>query len=255
MQKELEGRYKGQNIQFFGVSTGDPEWYLTEFKKETGATFPWLLMDVRLPNPYYRELFDTYELAEEFPTLILLDKNGIIRFRDYGGGTADKDLEYRDGFDLIGELIEEAMPPIGVNAGERAANFSLQDLDGNDVSLSDCAGTVTVLTFWDWGCVECREWSLPQLQLAQEQFGEDLMILAVNITPEPNIERLKSYKEDKGLTYPILLRGMQVAFDYNVFTIPIIFIIDQRGVIQVREHEAWKDDFLDVITDLVSPDD
>lgn len=113
MQKELDGRYQGENVQFFAISTGDPDWYLREFKKQMGTTFPWLLLDINLPNPYYEEIFDLYELHEDYPTLLLIDDEGIIRFRDYGGGPAGKDLDYRGAFNLIGELISEAKPSEG----------------------------------------------------------------------------------------------------------------------------------------------
>lgn len=107
MQEELDGRYQGENVQFFGISTGDPEWYLRALKKEWRCEFPWLMLDINVPNPYYQEIFDAYELVEEYPTLIILDTNGVIRFRDYGGGPADKDLDYRTAFDFIGELLGE----------------------------------------------------------------------------------------------------------------------------------------------------
>src|SRR3990172_9379332 len=117
---------------------------------------------------------------------------------------------------------EEEQAP-GYKVGQQALDFTLQDLEGQDVKLSDQRGKVVVLTFWDWGCVECREGSLPKLQEAlQEELEESrVAVLAVNISPQPDVEQLKAYATEKGLAYPILLQGMQVALDYWVFTIPI----------------------------------
>lgn len=252
MQDLLDNEYEGENIQFIGVSTGDPEYYLEAFKEETGSEFPWVMLNHLVPNRYNRDLFERYELAEDIQTLILIDKDGIIRYRDYGSQLVEKDLDYQTAFDMIGDLIEEAQTPIGYDVGERAIAFSLEDLDGNTVSLTDFYGKVVVLTFWDWGCIECREWSLPKLQEAQELLGEGLVVIAVNITPEPNLERLKDYREERGITYPMLLKGMETAFSYNVYTIPILFIMDQKHVIQLREHEAWKDEYLGMLQNLIS---
>jgi len=91
-------------VQAFGISTGDPDFYLREFKKQLGARFPWLLMDTRLPNPYYQEKFDEYRLAEEDPTLVVLDADGIVRFWEQG----QEGLDYRGAFDLVGALLAEA---------------------------------------------------------------------------------------------------------------------------------------------------
>lgn len=110
IQKELDGRYKDANVQAFGISYGDPDWYLREFKKALGAEFPWLMMDVRLPNPYYREQAELWELVEENPTLVILDTKGVIRSRGQGKGDTDDpdDIHYREAFDLVAELLAEA---------------------------------------------------------------------------------------------------------------------------------------------------
>ena len=76
MQKELDGRYQGENVQFYAISTGDPDWYMRAFKEQMGSKFPWLLLDINLPNPYYQEIFDLYGLHEDYPTLFLLDGVG-----------------------------------------------------------------------------------------------------------------------------------------------------------------------------------
>lgn len=106
-QKELDGRYKGENIQFFGISMGDDQEYLKRFKQHCGVSFPWLALDIRRPNPYYQEVFDQWELGMQFATVVIIDDEGIIRFRDYGGDYIEKSLDYRKAFDFIGELLRE----------------------------------------------------------------------------------------------------------------------------------------------------
>lgn len=144
-------------------------------------------------------------------------------------------------------------PPTGHKVGQRALDFILQDLEGQDVQLLEQRGKVVVLTFWDWNCIECREGSLPQLQerLKDALEKELLTVLAVNISPQPDVERLKRYAQEKGLTYPILLHGMQVALDYWVFTIPMLLVIDQEGVIRYRQHQALADEALALIETLL----
>lgn len=123
------------------------------------------------------------------------------------------------------------------NVGEPMTDFTLLDLEGNEVTLSDDAGKVIAMTFWGWGCIECREEEMPALQSqVQEVYSpEQVRVISVNIDPQPDVERIRAYKEDKGLTYPILVNGLEVAFDYRVFATPILFLIDGQGVVRHRE--------------------
>jgi len=147
---------------------------------------------------------------------------------------------------------EEEQAP-GYKVGQQALDFTLQDLEGQDVKLSDQRGKVVVLTFWDWGCVECREKSIPQLQKSvMNQYGPDLVsIFAINVEPNPDIERIKGFAQEKGISYPILLQGMQLAFDYRVYAIPILLVIDQEGIIRYREQKSLESAALEMIDDLV----
>jgi thiol-disulfide isomerase/thioredoxin len=141
----------------------------------------------------------------------------------------------------------------GSRVGNIAIDFALNDLDGNEVVLSDHFGKVIVLTFWDWGCIECREKSMPELQkLVLDVYGSDrVSIFAINVEQNPDIDRMKQYVEEKEITYHILLQGMQLAFEYRVYAIPILLVLDKDGVIQYREHKALEDLALETIADLV----
>ncbi len=44
-----------------------------------------------------------------------------------------------------------------VAAGEKAPDFTVQDLEGNKVALSDFRGKLVFLNFWATWCPPCRE--------------------------------------------------------------------------------------------------
>lgn len=90
-------------MQAVGISTGDPRPYLQQFIERNDITFPLVLADPLLPNPYYEELIATWELDPVYPTFVLLDGQGVIRYR--ATGVEGKDLY--DALDLIEVLLQE----------------------------------------------------------------------------------------------------------------------------------------------------
>ncbi len=138
--------------------------------------------------------------------------------------------------------------------GEPFTDFTLLDTEGNEVTLSDYAGKVIAITFWGWGCIECREEEMPALQSqVQEVYSrEQVQVISVNIDPKPDLERIRQYKEDKGLTYPILVDGLEVAFDYRVFATPILFLIDGEGIVRHKEaNKVFDADTREVLQGLI----
>jgi peroxiredoxin len=139
--------------------------------------------------------------------------------------------------------------------GEVAPDFTLVDLDGNEVSLSDYRGKVVALTFWGWGCIECREVEMPALQArVHDLYSRDqIQVLSLNQDPQPDMEQLIAYREEKGLEYPILINALETAFDYRVFATPILFLIDKDGVIRHKEaNKVFDDETAVVVEELVA---
>jgi len=138
--------------------------------------------------------------------------------------------------------------------GEAAPDFTLTDLDGNEVSLSDFKGKVVALTFWGWGCIECREVEMPALQARVHNLysREQVQVLSLNQDPQPDMEQLKAYRDEKGLEFPILINALEAAFDYRVFATPILFLIDKDGVIRLKEtNKVFDDESATALAELV----
>jgi peroxiredoxin len=122
-------------------------------------------------------------------------------------------------------------PTVGLEAGNLAPDFTLETLDGKTVRLSDYRGKTILLNFWATWCPPCRS-EMPDMQKFYED--EDVEILAVNLTQqEASMEDVKSFVEEYGLTFPVLLdQNLQVATDYGIQVIPSSFMIDKNGIIQ-----------------------
>jgi peroxiredoxin len=249
IQKELDGRYADFNVEALAISTGDPDWYLSEFKNQLNVTMPWLMMDTRLPNPYYQDQYDLWGLNDNHPTLVVLDANGVIRYRGTGdGGVAENNINYRVAFNMIGELLEEASdqdnrpevvttPGKLATVGSPASDFTLYDMNDNPVTLSDYRGTVIVIDFWSWGCAACGDPNNVNLkQIFREYTREQVTVLSVNLYPAPVMEEMEDYIGTQRIRYPVMLRGQDtVGSTYGITHYPTLMMIDKDGVIRYRE--------------------
>lgn len=60
-----------------------------------------------------------------------------------------------------------------------APNFTLKDLEGKDVSLSDFKGKWVILDFWGSWCIWCIK-GFPELKEAYEKYNNELVIIGID---------------------------------------------------------------------------
>jgi peroxiredoxin len=127
----------------------------------------------------------------------------------------------------------------GTNQGDMAPDFTLTDLDGMSVTLSDQLGSPVLLNFWATWCPPCRM-ELPYLQdIHEEQSGSGLRVYLIDIGESLN--QVDNFAESNGLTMPILLdQTTNIASRYGISAIPVTFFVDSDGVIQAKKVGAFQ---------------
>ncbi|MBN2284567.1 MAG: TlpA family protein disulfide reductase [Deltaproteobacteria bacterium] len=115
-----------------------------------------------------------------------------------------------------------------------APDFTLTDLEGKTVRLSDYHGQVVLLQFTNTTCPHCRA-IIPYLkELYATYKNEGLVLLAIDIQETP--ERVSAYAGKYELPYPVLLdRDAAVALSYGIVGIPNLVLINRDGVIMCRQ--------------------
>jgi len=110
----------------------------------------------------------------------------------------------------------------------KAEDFTVTDLEGNEVSLSDFKGKKVFLNFWATWCPPCKA-EMPEIEkVYQETKDSDLVILAVEIG-EP-LDTVKTFLNDKDYNFKVLLDlDQSVATTYGISSIPTSFFIDEEG--------------------------
>lgn len=126
---------------------------------------------------------------------------------------------------------ESPAKPKRPKAGNPAFDFTLQDLQGNQISLSDFRGQVVMLNFWASWCGPCRIEIPHMIELYQEKRDQDFEIVAVNLRENPN--RVEGFAQKLNMPFPVLLdQKGRVGAAYYVRGIPTSIFIDEEGVIR-----------------------
>lgn len=125
-------------------------------------------------------------------------------------------------------------PPAGtVAVGAPAPDFTLEDLQGNAVTLSKYRGKVVFLNFWASWCPPCRA-EMPSMDRLYEVYGtKDFVMLAVNI--EQDVDAVRAFVRQHEHSFPVLLDLEAKAQGlYDVYRFPETYLIDKQG--QIVEH-------------------
>lgn len=121
-----------------------------------------------------------------------------------------------------------------------APDFSLSDVDGATVRLSDFGGRLVVLNFWATWCTPCIK-EMPTLQHLREQLGDKgLEVLAVSVD-RGDPKRVAEFADGYSWRVPILLDPMSTVADaYAVRVMPTTYLIGPDGTIRGRSFGALK---------------
>lgn len=138
-------------------------------------------------------------------------------------------------------LITISCAPPCPDLGKSAPDFTLQNIEGKNVNLSDFKGKTVILNFWATWCGPCQ-YETPFFQaIHNEQSGKGVVILAIDIKENP--ATVKNFANSKGVSFPILLdTEAKVAQKYCLpGALPITIFINAEGIIKARKIGAFKD--------------
>lgn len=112
-----------------------------------------------------------------------------------------------------------------------APDFTVYDIDGNPVRLSDFVGKPVVINYWASWCGSCH-YEMPDFQEKYLELEDEVHFLMVNMTSDPRetIDSAADYVADNGYTFPVYYdTEASAAYAYNVYTLPSTFFIDAQG--------------------------
>ncbi len=122
------------------------------------------------------------------------------------------------------DLTEEKMKPFI----ESALDFTLEDMEGNQVSMSSLKESPVFLNFWASWCNPCRA-EMPDIEKIYSIYQKKgLKVFAVN--SKEDRETIKKFLDETDTDLPVLLdKEGSVMKLYKVFGLPVSYFIHKGG--------------------------
>ena len=119
----------------------------------------------------------------------------------------------------------------GATKPRLAPDFTLSDLNGRQVKLSDFRGKHIVIDFWATWCPPC-EFQIPVLNsLYDAHQDRDVVILGVSVDTD-GPEAVRAYTEKRQVRYQILLGSESLAREFGAPGFPALIIVGPDGFIR-----------------------
>ena len=229
---------------------------------EVEKSLPFFEESVELLNKSDKEINDHYaealiktdqnQKAYKFTEQVLKQGNKTPKIEEYFKKSwvavkgSDDGLE-----DFFAKLNEEGINKLKADLAKEmldtsAPDFSLEDLEGNTVSLADLKGKTLILDFWATWCGPCIR-AFPGMQKAVDKFkdNDSVKFLFINTWErgEGVKEKVANFIKEKEVTFHVLMDSeSKVVEAYGVEGIPTKFVVDKNGKIRFKSVGFSGDD-------------
>ena len=176
-------------------------------------------------------------------------------------------LYNRFGRDMAPEQLAEQAPqasePVSDNSagsGESepekvlAPDFTVYDLEGNEVHLSDFIGKTVILNFWASWCGPCKM-EMPDFHEKYLELGNEIHFLMINMTDgsRETVDSASKFIAEQEYTFPVFYdTESDASAAYGVYSLPTTFFIDAEGYAIAQATGAINMKILDKGIEMIS---
>ncbi len=145
-----------------------------------------------------------------------VDENLFLPSKEYQPVTLEE-LQAK----LMGPTVSTAF-----EKGANLANFDLQNMEGQKVSLESLKGKVVLINFWFINCPPCRM-EIPDLNELKTEYAEkNVEFLAITFDPK---NQVNEFLQKIPFDYQILPDARGIIETYGVQGFPTSVVIDKKG--------------------------
>jgi len=146
-----------------------------------------------------------------------------------------------ESYKQIGELTsDESDLVLRKFIGTETPDFTMVDIEGNEITLSSLKGRRVVLNFWATWCPPCRLEIPDLIKLRKEVSPDELAIIGIS---NEDKQELLEFVTKKNINYTIATaEDLPAPYNY-ISAIPTTFFIDRQGIIQnlVSGHSSLEE--------------
>jgi len=118
--------------------------------------------------------------------------------------------------------------------GHRRPDFSMLDVEGKKLSMSDFDGKVIIVNFWATWCPPCRREIPAFIKLYDQYENQGFTIIGIALDSQ---QAAMDFVDPMGINYPILVGEMEgialsQAYGNQLSVLPYTVIIDRKGIIR-----------------------
>ena len=207
------------------------------------------------PDNYYATRF---ELANEHLTGETKDialAGAVVSMINFGDFD-EAGQYYEQAMDLVSsevytDIVDNAyQKALSLSPGKPAPGFTLTDIDGEEVSLSDFRGQVVYLDFWASWCGPCMQ-QVPHAKELKERMKDqdDLVFLYISVdTDESAWRSTVADKNIRGVHLNVPGFSHEVPENYNLQGVPTFYLIGRDGqIVDNRPPRPSHDDIDEVL--------
>jgi len=129
--------------------------------------------------------------------------------------------------------------PTPIDVGETAPDFTLSDIAGKQISLSDFKGKPIIINFWDSTSSHCRR-QIEHLDALYKKYQDSSRIrknsglVVIGINKEIDHDAVLEFAKGQ-ISYIVLMDGEEAFTAYGVSGIPCTYYIDKAGKVHARD--------------------
>ena len=134
-----------------------------------------------------------------------------------------------------------------------APDFTVYDLEGNEVHLSNYFGKPIIVNFWASWCGPCKM-EMPDFDAAYATYKDDIVFLMVNMTDgsRETVEVASKFIANSGYTFPVYYDTQySAAITYSVASLPTSYFINEKGELVAHAKGAIDADTLQRGIDMI----
>ena len=134
-----------------------------------------------------------------------------------------------------------------------APDFTVYDLEGNEVHLSDYFGRPIIVNFWASWCGPCKM-EMPDFDAAYATYKDDIVFLMVNMTDgsRETVEVASEFSANSGYTFPVYYDTQySAAITYSVASLPTSYFLNEKGELVAHAKGAIDADTLQRGIDMI----